>query len=223
MKEIRLMASLLLLTIFVSLASCNKGEALKYSCDERAHEYAVMNLEANQEITRDDLVKLERSFQFAVFRSLTPANKKRIFNEKIDLLLTTVNLTTAEKEHLELLKNYNDLSMYESDGAEIPFLVQWEATARTVLGWSDNVIQGMVGTWATPQELITMAGQAINLQVAGKGDCTCLYDMGCAGFGDCKSGSCKTSSGGCGIIGTANCKGNCPEDRIGPSGGGIAQ
>ena len=140
MKKAKIMASWLVMIIVLFL-SCNKKDQPKYSCDEEAHKYAVMYQATNQSISRDSLVKLERGLQFAVFRSLTPANKKRIYNEKIDLILATTDLTSAEREHLQAAKDYDDLSMYEADDNEpIPFLEEWEATAKTALGWTDNMI-----------------------------------------------------------------------------------
>jgi len=165
------------------------------------------------------LVKLDRGLQFAVFRSLSPQNKKRIYNEKIDLLLRTLSLSEDEQAHLKVLRDYFEEDMYEY-GTEPPFLVAWMAKARNTLHWTDNMIQGMAGTWATPEELVATAGISV---LSKKGDdCTCKYDIGCAAFGDCRGG-CKETQGGCGIASTANCTGNCPEDRIKPgSGSGIA-
>lgn len=197
------------MTIF---SACTKKEP-KYSCDEKAHQYAKTHIAANQFITRDSLVKLERGLQFAVFRSLTPENKKRIYNEKIDLLLKTLSLSESEKRHLQSLKDYFETDMYDY-GTEPPFLVTWKAKANNTLGWTDNMIQGMVGTWATPEELITMAG--IGVLTKKGNDCTCNYDISCAGLGDCRGPDCSKTQGGCGITGTANCEGNCPEDRIKP-------
>jgi hypothetical protein len=126
-------------------------------------------------------------------------------------------LKDNEREHLITLKDYFEPAMYES-GEGTPFLKRWETTAKATLGWTDNMIQGMVGTWATPEELKVMAGRSYNMEIKNGSACTCKYDIGCAAVGDCKGG-CTMTAGGCGITGTANCTGNCPEDRIKPTGG----
>lgn len=197
--------------------SCKKDP--KYSCDEKAHKYAAMHLDASQSIKRDSLVKLERGLQFAVFRSLSPENKKRIFNEKIDILLSTLDLKESERTHLLALKNYFEPNIY-GNNEETPFLQQWELKAKNTLGWTDNMIQGMVGTWATPQELVTMAG--FHNMESAVGACTCSYNAGCAWFGDCKGGCIETWDG-CGITGWSKCTGDCPNDRTGISSGAIAK
>lgn len=217
MNKAKIIVSLMAIIGLAVLYSCTKDKGSRLSCDEKAHKYAVIHQATNQSIGRDSLVKLERGLQFAVFRSLTPQNKKRIYNEKIDLLLATLTLNDNERTHLIALKNFNDLSMYESDDEETPFLTQWELTAKNTLGWTDNMIQGMVGTWATPQELIAMAGQYDKKEKDE--DCTCNYDISCAAIGDCKGGTCDKTQGGCGLVGKMPCTGNCPEDRIKPSSG----
>lgn len=99
-------------------------------------------MEEYQNISRDSLVQLDKQLQFAVFRSLTPENKKRIFNEKIDLLLATEDLTIEEEQHLILLRNYYDEEIYErEEGVTHAFLENWESYARLDLNWDDERLE----------------------------------------------------------------------------------
>jgi hypothetical protein len=216
MNRTRIIALLTTIAAFVIFFSCRKDEP-KFSCDEKAHQYALMHQETNQTISRDSLIKLDRGLQFAVFRSLSAQNKKRIFNEKIDILLVTLDLKEGERTHLLALKNYFDADMYGHNEAT-PFVKEWELQAKNTLGWTQNMIQGMVGTWATPEELKAMAARIPVNTVQNKNlspVCTCNYDVACSSFGDCKGG-CLKSWDGCGIAGMFTCTGSCPEDRIGP-------
>ena len=112
MKKIILSVTILAIAFSSTFMACRKEN--EYSCDEKANSYAAQHKETNQSISRDSLVQLERSTQFAVWRSLSSENKKRIFNEKIDLVISTENLSTAEVTHLNSLKNYYVADLYDS-------------------------------------------------------------------------------------------------------------
>ena len=211
-RKLRLVAitTLLFGILAFTIGSCKKE--MKYSCDPKAENYAIENMEANQSISRDSLVKLPRIFQFAVFNSLSSANKKRIFNEKIDILLAADSFDIEEKAALLNAKNYSNLEFYNSpDTLTDTFLINWQQHAVTVFGWSQDKIQRVLGTWMTGPEIELAA--AIYDMADKAFSCSCLYDAGCAGFGDCnRSVSCEKVLG-CGLFGSSYCYGTCPEDR----------
>lgn len=213
MKKIILSVTILAIAFSSTFMACRKEN--EYSCDEKANSYAAQHKETNQSISRDSLVQLERSTQFAVWRSLSSENKKRIFNEKIDLVISTENLSTAEVTHLNSLKNYYVADLYDS--TEKPFLVTWENYAKNTLGWDNNKLTLLVGIWSTPNELVKAAERGGNPAPLPK--CSCAWDAGCAGFGDCAVRGGCIGKIGCGLIGTSNCDGTCPED-VRPTGSG---
>lgn len=49
---------------------------------------------------------------------------------------------------------------------------------------------------------------------SGSIDCTCQSWWGCAGFNGCDKETVSEKKKGCGIVGNANCKGLCSEDKL---------
>lgn len=147
----------MLLVIFFLFTACNKDSSRIYSCDPRAQEYALINLEVNQDISRDSLANLPFEFQTAVFRSLTSENKLRIFREKIDLVLRDVHeLNDSEIDALLDLRNNAPEEIYGKfdEDSQHPFLEAWENSIRNELGWNDTAISIYVASWNTPMELM---------------------------------------------------------------------
>lgn len=122
-------------------------------------------------------------------------------------------LTEDEIIHLEQLKNYDNLNVYNFDGA-VPdsFLVAWEYYAFDNLGWNEEKFETYVGTWMTVGEINSFEPDYTQ-PISSEQNCTCRSRFGCFGFGSCDEGGCTIPpKGGCGILGTANCIGTCPED-----------
>ena len=189
------------------LFACNKSKENLYSCNDLTEEYVQISLTGNQSISRDSLALLPVDTQFAIFRTLTSGNKYRIFQEKIIKLIDEETLTVDEVAHLQSLHDYENFDIYttSSDSSADSFLVAWEDFARNDLNWDDQKVFIFVETWLSPNEFDGFAGTAQN-------DCNCLYSLGCPGWGHCTYGTnCNIPpKGGCGIMGTSNCKGRCP-------------
>lgn len=114
-----------LLTFAFILGACKKEETV-YSCDPEINKYAIENMGINQQITRKELSNLPFEYQNAVFLSLTYQNRLRIFKEKIDLVLNTINeLSEDEKDALLMLRNVKLPSLYmiiKMEKSHIPLL-----------------------------------------------------------------------------------------------------
>ncbi|GBL35331.1 hypothetical protein EMGBS15_09260 [Filimonas sp.] len=110
MKSIKsiLPSILFAISIFtmISILSCNKREPV-YSCNEKTDQKARKYRDENQNITRYELSHLEDfDYQMAVFLSLTPENKVRIFSEKIAAEQSNAHLGFNEKAILNEMINY---------------------------------------------------------------------------------------------------------------------
>lgn len=166
-------------------------------------------MSGNQGISRDSLAKMGLDTQIAVFRSLSPTNKLRIFKEKIDLLLNDQSISETDKDHLTLLKNYVTEAVYD-DSADVnpdSVLVNWQLDVYNVLAWDSLKMYTYVETWLTEPEIRVF----YNLEhTYVKNDCVYNSRFACnLGFSSCNEGGCDTTNDGCGIVGSNPCKGTC--------------
>lgn len=193
--------------ISIYLTSCKKEPV--YSCKEDVNNYVMKTMSYNQSISRDSLAKLGLDTQIAVFRSLLPVNKLRIFKEKVDLLMTDDSLSTDDKNHLKALKNYATEAIYDdaADESPDPYLVSWQGTAYNTLGWDSLKMYYLVETWLTLKELRGY----YNLEIYySTNSCVCNSRFACnLGFSDCNEGNCSVTKDGCGLFGGNPCKGTC--------------
>ncbi len=193
------------------MTSCKKQP--KYSCDQGLETYAEKMMESNQEITRVELVKHSLDTQMAIFRSLSPLNKKRIYNEKIEVVLNTdTTLTQADILHLQKLKNYSSASLYlNKNSTDESFLNNWEHYALDTLKWSQKQLEIYAYTWMTMDELNSISKNS------GTKDCTCRSTYFGCGIGQvCDTDVDCNVKKGCGFLGDSNCAGLCPADQIEP-------
>jgi hypothetical protein len=211
------MKKLFLITVVFSLlasflyVSCKKSEKV-YSCNEEINEYAVKTMSSHQNISRNDLVKFGIDTQFAVFNSLSPENRIRIFKEKIEALIIDDSISNADKNHLKLLNNYlSSITDFQDFNPDVDsFVSNWKSYASNNLSWTGLEFYVYVETWLLKDELITM-GAKINLEVyAGGGACKCTSRFACSfGMSSCASGGCARTDTGCGMLGNSPCTGTC--------------
>lgn len=203
-----------------AIISCEKEKA--YSCNEEANQYALINLNTNQNISRDSLAKLPYEYQFAVFESLTPENKHRIFKEKVDYVIKHNTLNAKEIAALEELKALNPVIVYNHPEEEpVAVIAQWEQKVKINLGWTDQIIFEHVGTWLTTAEMQTMAASYDMSNAKGACNCTSMWACIWSGSGCNHNNGCKKTQSGCGIIGNSKCDGTCGNWPVsdGPSPG----
>ena len=208
MKKVKILIATKIL-IFSLLLGCKKNE-VKYSCNPKSHHYALVNLSGNQTISRDSLIRLEKDIQFAVWRSMTTENKKRIFDEKIEKVMADEPLTTLESDFLLTIRNYYQVDMYENPDTTL--FNSWEQYAIDTLGWTMNRITAYVGMWATLEEINRELEPGQLPNGSTDPDCHCRYDIACSwAYGGCVDTKTCQIKRGCGLLGTSDCKGLCDE------------
>lgn len=204
-----LIALIAIAAVTFYMSSCKKDPV--YSCDKGINNYAKENLIINQSISREDLAQLGVDTQFAVFNSLSPSNKARIFHEKIALLLADEDITQADKNHLEQLNDNITEELYSNgNGEENPYIISWKNKAINNLHWDEQKLIMFVGTWLSPDEFAHYDPLSNESGAPPKSNCKCNSRFAC-GFGlySCKTGSCAETVTGCGIAGSMPCKGTC--------------
>lgn len=193
--------------------SCKKEKV--YSCNDALNDYAKVNLESYQTISRARLAEMGIDTQFAIFNSLSSNNKVRIFKEKIQALLDMDTIPEDDKIHLKKISDYITGKIYDTDIEKDAFIINWTDYAYNTLQWDDTQIGIYVFTWLLPSEIFGKGGNiflqpAPNEGAGGGGNnlpCKCNYDWICGAW-DCVKGNCQIV-GGCGLFGWSDCKGDC--------------
>ncbi|MFW5762108.1 MAG: bacteriocin fulvocin C-related protein [Cyclobacteriaceae bacterium] len=199
--------------------SCQKNELL-YSCDPDVNQWILENKMMLAEIDRNTFAQVPMKKQIPLFRTFSPEQKVKLWNEKINLLIKFEYLSNDEKTHLLKLNNFLKPYHYSNQNGRDEFNLfadEWEKYARESLMWGDYELYIYSHTLLTEEEIYTLisSSEVGNRSVSPPGhprpDCECLYDIYCA-FGlqlcDKKSG-CTTTYGGCGITGNSDCTGYC--------------
>ncbi len=228
MKKLKVIA--LSVLAFVTIASmvfvsCQK-EQETFSCNTKINDKVIKNREANQNISRYDLAKLDDlDYQMGVFLSLSAENKVRIFNEKITAEQNNAHLNSGEKGILNEMISFLTPEHYTSLNSQFQnFAYLKETELRNAFGWDDAKVYIFTNSWMLEKEIEKYISAK---QVAGGGSgggttgggttdvngCTCFYSYYCwikgGGSGTCESGNCKRPPGGCGVFGSTNCDGKC--------------
>jgi len=210
--------SILLASLF--LANCSK-EDLEYSCDPKVNQWVVDNKLKYANISRPEFVQFNMREQIALYRSFTGKQKMKLWNEKINYLLTTQNLPDAEKESLLKLFKFAQPSHFDDAQGRVEFNTfasQWEKDVRSQFGWDDRKIFLYTHTLMKIDEFNekvaqmaasakTKSGSKLKSAAAETGDCECYYSIYCM-TSSCVDGNC-TQVSGCGIFGNSNCTGSC--------------
>ena len=210
--------SIVILLFITGLIACQKDDVV-FSCDPEINKWVLEVKNQKNGINRDELAMIPLRKQVPLFRSFKPEKKVQLWNEKLSLLIASSNLTEKEKTHISKLKDYLKPHHYgnkEKRKEFQDFAYEWEAYAREYLFWDDYELYIYVHTLLSEEEILKQISNRgvddlIITPPGGKPDCECLYDIYCA-FGlqlcDKKSG-CNQTDGGCGIVGTSNCRGVC--------------
>jgi hypothetical protein len=211
--------SLLLLAILtigsaIYLVSCKKEKA--YSCDEGLNDYATITMSKHQSISRYNIAKLGIDTQFAIFNSLSFANKIRIMNEKIQSILNIDTVSSTDKIHL---KKMSDHLLGKTDEIidKDTFINNWKAYAYERLQWDETKMGIYLYTWLLPSEIMRVgSGKASVFTVptneSGGGtsqlSCKCSWSWVCGAW-RCADGGCDKTDSGCGFLCLYACTGDC--------------
>lgn len=171
-------------------------------------------MELNQYISRDSLSKLDFDLQFAVFNSLTPSNKHRIFKEKIDKLYQLYNFSSIELTILEDLYNMDYETFYNNNNQES--ISNFEDSVKQKLGWDDFKFFVNLSTWMMYYELENLIEGDAWWNNGGSSDdilwnCICRSNFACTfGLNSCVEGKSDCiRKKGCGLFGNLECTGRC--------------
>ena len=206
---------LFLLSFF--FLGCSKDE-LTYSCDSEIDRWVKANKQVYSNISRDSLKFLSFKKQLGLYRSFSSKHKIKLWTAKIEVLLSDDKFSDREKEHFLKLIEYVKPVHFESESGRIEFSIfaeEWERYGRTYFGWKDEDLFYSTHILLTKKEFldrknIDLTSKEMSLPGLDTGkDCECLYSIYCSGSQTCSKGNCKISDGGCGILGTSNCKGYC--------------
>lgn len=216
------------------MTSCSVDET--YSCDPIVDDWVKANYAQLQDITRGEFLSLPNvDIQRATFRAVSQQKRIELWLHKIDELLD-LPWTTAEKEHLDLLKvlveansswfqDREDLSskeiQYIDDNLELT-MYAWADYAKNEFGWTNRMVNAMVCSFDRVPDLESLQ---YNLEetrsniTIDPGDeppivnynCDCNQNRDeCRSNTTCKESNCVGDNGlGCGYLGAQKCDGEC--------------
>lgn len=242
MKKIDFHLSIIIITsLLMFLLSCNKGDDIQYSCDQKVDEFAKKYKSVLSNITREQLVQLPTSYQKAVVLTLTPERRMNLWKEKLQIVMEQNDDPALHNRIQEL---YNHLSIEDYD--RLPTDPPRETTLDFVAAWENDVLGNQLMdsvnfivnycTLMTLEELdiLVYHPETIDLSwfegyddlpsIDGPGggggggiDCECRYDIYCSilGMRECINGNCNPVWN-CGVTGTSKCNGLCPESTVSP-------
>lgn len=211
MNKVSSVFVLIMAICMLPFSSCKKN---KYSCDDGLNEWATTTRTTNQNITRDQLAAYGLDSQQAIFASLSNENKYRIYQEKIQLVLSTGSFSAAERTHLQSAIDYMKPEYYDAvdESAFDAYFDQWKATASDKFKWDGETMFFMLETWLTKAEISGMiSGGEPSGGSSGK-SCTCIRDWYCGAWAGhrCKTNTgCTADKRTCGIFSKRACEGRC--------------
>ena len=217
------------------MTSCSVDET--YSCDPTVDDWIKANYAQLQDITRVEFLNLPNGdIQRATFRAVSQQKRIELWLLKIDELLE-LPWTTAEKEHIDLLKDliktnsdwFQDRSSLHSN--EIQFIEDelvltmyaWADYARMEFVWADQTLYALVGTLDSVNSLeslqkeigktrsnITIAPGDEPIVYNDDCDCNLTYTFCKTGVTTCQENNCGPDPDfGCGWLWAFECNGKC--------------
>jgi len=196
---------------FIYFSSCSKNNKDVFSCDPGINDFVHQNIYRLGGINRADLASYSTlDSQIAIFRALSNDRKISIYTEKINLIMNSDSLTSAEKNHLQSMIDFMKPEYFDENYNHVvdSFEVQWQNYARTQFNWDNKKIFLYSQTWLTETEIMNLARP--NIPPNTTPNCNCLSDWACSlATQECNKGVSCNISGGCGFWGTMKCKGRC--------------
>ncbi len=222
--------ALAVISMTISFVGCKK-ETLKYSCDKEINAWAVENENKFHNVTRQQLVALPFDLQLAAFRTLTPEEKSRLWQDKLNTIYDDWDVTT--RSIIDKLEQHVAPHLYEKESKADIDTLALEKIKAELLARMDSV-DFLINFCILPTEqeldiLINSPELAdcswisipdnINDKAApgsgltGLNTCNCNSSLFCTliNQGTCKGG-CNLddqSAGGCGFLGKDICYYRC--------------
>jgi hypothetical protein len=209
-------------------SSCAKENDLKCSCDEEVNAWANKNINEIRTFSIEDVQSFDIEKVRASFRAFTPEQRYTFWQDKLEQVLSLSGWSADETKFLTDVKSGLKQEWFEEDFKNDETNVQqmndmvdkWKSSAAN-LGWSKSLTYSVFGS---PYLLKDKTGTLVNAvakvnapssqKTISTESCGCsTSDDWCAtqsGHNDyCKSGSCTTSSWGCGWGLAYKCTGLC--------------
>lgn len=222
---------LLLFFVFsLVLLGCNKSKE-RFSCDDEVHEWTSEHIKALGELNRAELATLPLIYQRAAFRSFSPEKKCKIWQEKIDLVLTE-EWNNDEFIVITELKKKLKPELYYSENLESTrvYFNKWADRAYKIGMDSLTVIVNFAHI-ATLEEIELLINSPESIDYSwledGSGlkvpdppppiygnDCDCEWDISCSliSMGSCDNSMCDETTTGCGYGWSSPCENVCTDD-----------
>lgn len=192
----------------------------QFSCDPVINEYVSTHQDELSLISVSELASSDIIFQQAVFRSFSPAKKREVWLEKIQILLNSQYYSEAECLHLIKLREHISEDYFTVENIETlkaerqAFSSEWILFAKQNLFWTNTDISFIVYTLFTTKaqfesELEFMNSvQSQSVDISGDPvTCGCNVDSNFCPHSCIYSGCTITT--GCGWFWTETCNGMC--------------
>lgn len=113
MKKTKLFIFAMLAMFALAFQSCDK-KANNYACDDGLEEFATMNVQAFANITRTQLCQFRPDSARAIYNTLSAQKKSEIWQEKMDSVLVAGNLSQAEINLINSVKNQLSANFFQN-------------------------------------------------------------------------------------------------------------
>ncbi len=192
------------------LSSCSTVEEVCYSCDSEIDAWVKSNKTELNNMSREDLSKLDIPHQQAALRMFTPKRKKQLWTEKYNEVLHNNNFSKEELKHLLFVSNFIKTKDFSKTNTkeEDEIMFEWLKKSMDDFGWSKEFLYDSFFTYGvikTPYK--TDQNKKVN---PGRDLSNCNCRWWCWGWWQsCYGGGCDETNGGCGMIGSSDCTGDC--------------
>ena len=124
--------------------------AQKSCCQSKEAQWAKEHVGEIQNMTRKDLIAMERPMQVAVWQYLTAQQKYMVWKDKL-AEVKHMDWSKKEMKHLQKLETYIDTHkdiIFAAEGQKdkdvlAKYMQEWSAYAQKQLGWSERLCAAM--------------------------------------------------------------------------------
>ena len=206
-----------IISIVALLMSSCEMEQITYSCDPDVDAIVKSGAIEVSSINLAELLEYDSELQKAIYRSMKPEMKKKLWIEKFDKLIQNYSFSKKELEHIIKLKSYVikdsfESSMVESEiyGLRTTFENEWKNYAIEELNWDRSMVGFVVSSLDVDEQTYKESvGEQKELTIQMlNASCSCSSESSYCGAGSCHIGGCSQTSG-CGWFWHYRCNGYC--------------
>lgn len=204
-----------IVALFVS--SCEM-EQISYSCDPEVDAIVKSGAIEVSSINLSELLEYDGELQKAIYRSMKPEKKKKLWIDKFDKLIQNYSFSKRELEHIIKLKSYVSKDTFkssmletESSGLRNTFENEWKNYAIDELDWDLSKV-AFITSSLNVNELVyeesVREQKELTIRMLNA-SCSCSVESSyCGATGGCHIGGCSQSSA-CGWLWQYSCNGYC--------------